>query len=146
MNKRLELIYSMISDGRGLIDVGTDHGYLPAALAVNGYSGRLFASDINAMPLEKARETARRCAMVDRITFLLSDGLDACPPEEIDTIVMAGMGGELICTILDRAEKSIFEISQKRGSSDFVPVSRIVRITPALIISRRTLPAPTDGS
>lgn len=104
MNKRLELIYSMISDGRGLIDVGTDHGYLPAALAVNGYSGRLFASDINAMPLEKARETARRCAMVDRITFLLSDGLDACPPEEIDTIVMAGMGGELICTILDRAE------------------------------------------
>ena len=104
MNKRLELIYSMISDGRGLIDVGTDHGYLPAALAVNGYSGRLFASDINAMPLEKARETARRCAMVDRITFLLSDGLDACPPEEIDTIVMAGMSGELICTILDRAE------------------------------------------
>ena len=55
MNKRLELIYSMISDGRGLIDVGTDHGYLPAALAVNGYDGKLFASDINAMPLEKAR-------------------------------------------------------------------------------------------
>ena len=104
MNKRLELIYSMISDGRGLIDVGTDHGYLPAALAVNGYSGRLFASDINAMPLEKARETARKCAMEDRITFLLSDGLDACAPDEIDTIVMAGMGGELICTILDRAE------------------------------------------
>jgi len=104
MNKRLELIYSMISDGRGLIDVGTDHGYLPAALAVNGYDGKLFASDINAMPLEKARETARKCKMEERITFLLSDGLDACPPEEIDTIVMAGMGGELICTILDRAE------------------------------------------
>lgn len=104
MNKRLELIYSMVSDGRGLIDVGTDHGYLPAALAINGYNGRLFASDINPMPLEKARETARKCGMGDRITFLLSDGLDACPPDEIDTIAMAGMGGELICTILDRAE------------------------------------------
>ncbi len=104
MNKRLEVIYSMISDGRGLIDVGTDHGYLPAKLAQNGYSGRLFASDINAMPLSKAKETARRCGVEDRITFLLSDGLDACPPEEIDTIVMAGMGGELICNILDRAE------------------------------------------
>jgi tRNA (adenine22-N1)-methyltransferase len=104
MNKRLETIYSMIESGRGLIDVGTDHGFLPAALAAGGYSGKLFASDINAMPLSRARETAHACGAEDRIVFLLSDGLDACPKDEIDTIVMAGMGGELICRILDRAE------------------------------------------
>jgi len=94
----------MIRDGTGLIDVGTDHGYLPAALFESGYRGRLFASDINALPLAKAKETALKCGAEDRITFLLSDGLDACPPDEIDTIVLAGMGGELICNILDRAE------------------------------------------
>ena len=94
----------MIENGRGLIDVGTDHGFLPAALAAGGYSGKLFASDINAMPLSRARETAHACGAEDRIVFLLSDGLDACPKDEIDTIVMAGMGGELICRILDRAE------------------------------------------
>ena len=94
----------MIENGRGLIDVGTDHGFLPAALAAGGYSGKLFASDINAMPLSRARETAHACGAEDRIVFLLSDGLDACPKDEVDTIVMAGMGGELICRILDRAE------------------------------------------
>ena len=104
MNKRLETIYSMIENGHGLIDVGTDHGFLPAALATGGYSGKLFASDINAMPLSRARETAHACGAEDRIVFLLSDGLDACPKDEVDTIVMAGMGGELICRILDRAE------------------------------------------
>ncbi len=45
-------------------------------------------------------------------------------------------------TILDRAEKSIFEISQKRGSSDFVPVSRIVIDAMAKI----ELAARTKGS
>jgi tRNA A22 N-methylase len=29
MNKRLSAIASMVQNGRGLIDVGTDHGYLP---------------------------------------------------------------------------------------------------------------------
>ena len=94
----------MICEGIGLIDVGTDHGYLPVWLAKNGYSGRLFASDINPGPLASARKTAREAAQEYRIRFLLCDGLEKCPPDEIDTIVIAGMGGDLICDILDRAE------------------------------------------
>ena len=89
MNKRLEMIAEMVSDGKGLVDVGTDHGYLPVWLARKGYTGRLFASDINSAPLESARKTAREAD---------------CPPDQIDTIVIAGMGGDLICRILDRAE------------------------------------------
>ena len=104
MNRRLELIANMVSDGRGLIDVGTDHAYLPAALAERGYTGRLIASDINAAPLENARKTAREAIMEARIEFLLCDGLVLCPPEAVDTIVVAGMGGEAICGILDRAD------------------------------------------
>jgi hypothetical protein len=69
MNKRLELIRSMIRDGTGLIDVGTDHGYLPAALFESGYRGRLFASDINALPLAKAKETGELPAVDDTETI-----------------------------------------------------------------------------
>ncbi len=94
----------MVKDGKGLIDVGTDHGFLPARLAQRGYAGSIYASDINAAPLDAARNTARRAAVEDRIRFLLCDGLDDCPPDKIDTIVIAGMGGDLICRILDRAE------------------------------------------
>ncbi len=94
----------MIRDGRGLVDVGTDHGYLPVKLAQEGYTGRIYASDINSGPLNAARKTAREAGEEDRIRFLLCDGLDDCLPDEIDTIVIAGMGGDLICRILDRAE------------------------------------------
>ena len=104
MNKRLETIADMVQNGRGLVDVGTDHGYLPVWLARRGYTGLLFASDINDAPLASARKTAREALVEDRIEFLLRDGLDGCPTEKIDTIVIAGMGGDLICRILDRAE------------------------------------------
>ena len=104
MNRRLEAIAGMVRDGKGLIDVGTDPGYLPASLAAAGYGGRLYAADINEGPLLAARRTAAEAGVSERIRFLLCDGLSLCPAEEIDTIVIAGMGGDLIVKILDEAE------------------------------------------
>lgn len=104
MNKRLEAIYSLIGEGRGLVDVGTDHGYIPVALAKSGYTGKIIASDINPGPLQAARRSAESAGVEDKIDFLLCDGLDHCDPASIDTIVIAGMGGDTICGILDRAE------------------------------------------
>ena len=98
------MIAHLVTDGRGLIDVGTDHGYLPAALAERAYTGRLFASDINPAPLAAARKTAREAGVEEKVDFLLCDGLERCPPDAVDTIVIAGMGGDMICGILDRAE------------------------------------------
>ena len=104
MNKRLQAIESLICPGRGLIDVGTDHGYLPVSLARHGYPGALFASDIRKGPLDAARRSAREAGQEERIAFQLCDGLELCDPESVDTIVIAGMGGDTICGILDRAE------------------------------------------
>lgn len=105
MNKRLEAIMAHIpQNGRGVIDVGTDHGYLPAALFQRGYTGKLIAADINAEPLSKAKRTAESIGAEDVISLRLCDGLDGCDPSEVDTIVIAGMGGDTICGILDRAE------------------------------------------
>ena len=105
MNKRLSLIYDMLpKNGRGIIDVGTDHGQLPIRLALSAYSGNLYASDIAEGPLNAARNAAQINDLENRIHFLLCDGLDLCPPEQIDCILIAGMGGDTICGILDRAE------------------------------------------
>lgn len=104
MNRRLTCILSKVEPGIGLIDVGTDHGYLPVELARRGYPGALFASDIGSGPLKAAKRSAVEAGVSDRIHFLLCDGLDACPPGAVDTIVIAGMGGDTICGILDRAE------------------------------------------
>ncbi len=104
MNKRLELIASILPHGRGFADVGTDHGYLPVYMAQHGYSGKIIASDINEGPLSTAVASARQAGVEDRICFRLCDGLDSCGSEELDTVVVAGMGGDTICGILDRAD------------------------------------------
>lgn len=106
MNKRLEKISEYINDGRGLVDVGTDHGYLPVHLACCGYAGNIFATDIRPKPLDAARRSASAAGLSERISFILCDGLEHCPPDKVDTIVIAGMGGDTICGILDRAEWS----------------------------------------
>ena len=104
MNKRMHAIVKYIEPGRGMIDVGTDHGYLPAWMATHGYRGNIIASDINGAPLQKARETAEKAGVAGRITFQLCDGLNQCRPASVDTIIIAGMGGDMICRILDMAE------------------------------------------
>ena len=105
MMKRLDLLYEMIPDnGCGVIDVGTDHGLIPIRLAASGYKGRILASDVAQGPLKAARTTANSAGVESRIDFLLCDGLDLCPREEVSDILIAGMGGDTICRILDRAE------------------------------------------
>ena len=104
MMRRLETIQSLIRPGIGTIDVGTDHGLLPIALAKQGYAGNLIASDIHSQPLQAARRNAAEEGVEQRISFRLSDGLDACQPDEVDTVILSGMGGDLVCSILDRAE------------------------------------------
>lgn len=102
MNKRLKAIFSYIKDGIGVVDVGTDHGYIPVALCENGYRGNIIASDINEGPLETARRNAAEAGFDERIQFTLCDGLQGCDRSLVDTIVIAGMGGDTICGILDR--------------------------------------------
>lgn len=104
MNKRLKLISEYIENGKGIVDVGTDHGYLPVFLAENGYDGNIIASDINVDPLSKAVKNAASAGVSDKISFLLCDGLRKCPPDKVDTIVIAGMGGDMILKIIEETE------------------------------------------
>lgn len=104
MDKRLLTIAGMITGKRGIVDVGTDHGYLPVYLAKNGYNGDIFATDINEGPLQTAINSAELAGVSGRIRFLRCDGLEACPPDAVDCVIIAGMGGDTICGILDRAE------------------------------------------
>lgn len=101
--KRLDEIISLIGSSNGVADIGTDHGYLPVKLALSGFHGLLFASDINEGPLSAAKRYAEEKGVSDKITFSLSDGLSACEPENIDCIVIAGMGGDLISSIISQA-------------------------------------------
>ena len=104
MSKRLEKIASLVPDGSGVADVGTDHGYLPLLLLKRGYTGNIYATDINAGPLSAARRSISEAGYSERVELMLCDGLSGCEGKKLDTVVIAGMGGDTITGILDRAE------------------------------------------
>ncbi|WP_298035009.1 class I SAM-dependent methyltransferase [uncultured Dysosmobacter sp.] len=99
---RLALIASWVPPGTKLADVGTDHAYLPVWLSLRGRVSCAIASDLRKGPLERARETGRTYG-AQNIDYRLGDGLAFISPEEADTIVIAGMGGENIAAILSAA-------------------------------------------
>lgn len=103
LDSRLSLCSEFVREGKSVADVGTDHAYLPVSLVLDGKVPRALASDINPDPLEKGRQTIRKYNLEDKITTRLSAGLEKISPEECDDIVIAGMGGETIITILDAA-------------------------------------------
>lgn len=102
LQPRLACIASLVPRGSVLADVGTDHGYVPVYLLRTGAITRAIASDIGREPLEHARRTAEEYG-VDGIDFRLCAGLAGIAPEECDTIVIAGMGGETMMEILAAA-------------------------------------------
>ena len=101
MTRRLDTIYNLIENGRGIIDVGTDHGYIPVKLAKSGYTGKIFASDINELPLKAAILNAENENVSDRIEFRITDGLKGFRKKDADTVIICGMGGDLIAKIID---------------------------------------------
>jgi len=102
LSPRLALVARLIPPGSRVCDVGTDHGRLPVYLLERGMCVSAIATDLNPEPLACSRRTAE-LAGVSGISFRLADGLDGVAPHEVDTVVMAGMGGETIAGIIERA-------------------------------------------
>ena len=103
LSPRLQAIARQVPQGARLADVGTDHGYLPVWLLLNGRIGYAIAADLRKGPLDRAKGTARRFGQTDGISFRLCDGLTGIHEEEVDTVAIAGMGGETIAAILEAA-------------------------------------------
>ena len=101
ISERLKLICDMFDCGDTLADVGCDHGYVGIKLIKDDKFKHVIAMDVNAGPLEGAMNNIRSQALEKRISCRLSDGLDALGDNEADAVVIAGMGGSLICRILE---------------------------------------------
>ena len=103
LSKRLRAIANFVPVGAKVADIGTDHGYIPVWLAQNQVAQMLAAADINVGPLEHAKETAAQYGVSEHIRFALCSGLEFEGSSEYDTVIIAGMGGELIASILEAA-------------------------------------------
>lgn len=103
LSKRLAAIASLVPEGGGVADVGTDHGFIPVWLCQRGKNFPIFAGDINAEPLERAALTLSEYGTSEEIKLFQSDGLLGFDGSLVSSIVIAGMGGETIISILENA-------------------------------------------
>ncbi len=103
LTNRLLACASLVRPGNVAADIGTDHGYLPIYLLEQGICPRVLAADIREMPLEAAKRNVQRSGITSHIDFYLSDGLENLPVEQLQTVICAGMGGDCMIGILDRA-------------------------------------------
>lgn len=103
LTPRLQAIAAQVPKGAKFADIGTDHGYLPVWLVLNGVAASAIAADLRSGPLERARQTAERCGVTEKLSFRLCDGLAGIAPEEADVIAVAGMGGDTMAAILSAA-------------------------------------------
>ena len=102
ISKRLLCCASMVQSGSRVADIGTDHGYLGIYLLQSGAARHVIACDLRKDPLENARRNAKLFGVDGEMKLRLSDGLEKILPDEVDTVVMAGMGGDLIQKILSQ--------------------------------------------
>lgn len=112
LSKRLLAVAGLVSGGNCMADVGTDHGYVPIYLIRQGVVKSAIAMDINEGPLSRAKENIRQYGLDRYIAVRRSDGVLALQQEEVDSVVIAGMGGGLVIKILTEGREILSSVSE----------------------------------
>ncbi len=102
LSKRLQFIAAHIDRCKTIIDIGTDHGYIPIYSVKNNLCEKAIASDINKEPVKKAEMNAALEGVKSSVEVRLGGGLEVINIGEAEAVVIAGMGGNLIRDILEK--------------------------------------------
>ncbi len=100
LSKRLKVVAGMVTEGNTIADIGTDHGYVPIYLVKNNICPKAYAMDINQGPIESAIKNIEAEGLSDKIVAIKSNGLAKFEDNMAQSVVIAGMGGDLIIEIL----------------------------------------------
>ncbi len=104
LSPRLAAVAQLVPQGASFVDIGTDHAYLPVWLLLEGRIPHAIATDIREGPLARGQAVAQQWQIpIENISFRCCDGLQGVKLGEVDTIAIAGMGGETIAGILEAA-------------------------------------------
>lgn len=112
ISKRMEEVISLVSKGKRVADIGTDHGYVAIALVERKIAPFVVAMDVRKGPLSRAKENIEKYGFTKEIDIRLSDGLEQLKIGEIDTFLIAGMGGELITNILQKGVEIVNSVNE----------------------------------
>ena len=111
LSKRLEVVASFIQDNTKVIDIGCDHGLLSIYLANKHKNIKIIASDVNKNALTSAKKNIKTAKLQNKIEKRLGSGLEVITPDEIDTVVIAGMGSNTIVGILKYSKDKLQNVN-----------------------------------
>lgn len=101
VSKRIDCIIGLLDKCNILADIGSDHAYVPISAIKQGKCNYAIASDINKGPIEKAKKNVIANKLEDKIQCRLGGGLTTLKENEVNSIIVAGMGGNLIRDIIE---------------------------------------------
>lgn len=107
LSKRLAAVASCVQPGERLVDIGSDHAYLPCALVEQGVVPYAIAGEVAKGPLSRAKKEVQKRHLEDQIDVRLGNGLRILHVDDhVTTATICGMGGELIGEILEDAKQT----------------------------------------
>ena len=113
ISKRLSIVASFVPQGAILLDVGSDHAYLPIELVESGKIERAIAGEVVVGPYQSALKNVKAHGLSEKIQVRLANGLAAFEEaDQVSTITIAGMGGRLIATILEEGLDKLSSVNR----------------------------------
>ena len=109
INARLKMIGDLVEANSFCLDVGCDHALLDIYLVKQDKNIKAIASDIAKGPVEQAKANIKRERLEDEIEVRIGDGLDTYS-DEVDTVIISGMGGRNIIGICKKNHKVLKKI------------------------------------
>ncbi|PBE88820.1 tRNA (adenine(22)-N(1))-methyltransferase [Clostridioides difficile] len=106
LTDRLLKIASLVSDGKKIADIGTDHGYIPVYLLKEGKVPFAVLADVNKGPLDNAHKEVIQNNLLDKVDLRLGSGIEILEIGEVEEVIISGMGGILISELLE-AKKEV---------------------------------------
>ncbi|MGP4107248.1 tRNA (adenine(22)-N(1))-methyltransferase [Virgibacillus sp. L01] len=101
LSERLRTVATFITEGAVFADIGSDHAYLPCYVCLNDGNAHAIAGEVKEGPFKSALETVNKHELAARVEVRLGDGLHILHDGEVNQLVIAGMGGSLIRSILE---------------------------------------------
>lgn len=113
LSKRLEKVASYITKNERIADIGSDHAYLPCFAVKNQTASFAIAGEVVDGPFQSAQKQVRSSGLTEYIDVRKGNGLAVIEKKDvIDTIVIAGMGGALIRTILEEGAAKLAGVTK----------------------------------
>ena len=113
ISKRLELVASFVPQGAILLDVGSDHAYLPIDLIERGQIESAIAGEVVEGPYQSAVKNVEAHGLKEKIQVRLANGLAAFEEaDQVSVITIAGMGGRLIARILEEGLDKLADVER----------------------------------